>query len=466
MKTILIGILFSLIFFSLGTAQANICGTDYQNFNPTTSGLDFVTVHSSETLNPCILNMGLFFNYAANTLTYSRTINANVVAGEQPEDKILAADFSIGLGLTDNWDIGLSFPMVLSQELESPFYVSSFEKTGITEIKLNTKYRFVGDDEGGFAGVFSINNNLIENNPFAGEDSGPTFNFELAADKLFNKWAVGANVGYRKRNPGNAIAGQPFVPLEDQYIYSVATSYLLSSIDTKMIFELIGSRAVKDTAQDTQRSLNSTEMIAGFKTDLSSNVALHFGGGTEVFDSIGSPDWRVYTGINWAIGPFCEPTKSPVEKVRLAPPPPREEFVDAVDLPLPDVDDFNYPVERFEGKLPEIYRFPAEVLFEFDSDRVKRLYIPDVENVIRELKTGGFKRLVIEGHTDSVGSVAYNQSLSQRRAASVRQMLIDKYFVLPERVTSKGYGESRPIADNGNYQGRRQNRRVEFKIWR
>lgn len=461
MKMTLVGLIFSIMIIS-EAAFANICGTDYQNFNPTTSGLDFVTVHSSETLDPCILNMGLFFNYAANTLTYSRTINANVQAGQQPSDKIFAADFSVGVGLTDNWDLGISFPMVLSQDLESPYYVSAFEKTGVTEIKLNTKYRFVGDDEGGFAGIFSINNNLIEDNPFAGKDAGPTFNFELAVDKLFNKWALGANIGYRKRNPGSAIPNQPFVPLEDQYIYSAAASYLFSSLDTKLIFELIGSRAVKDVNQDTGRSLNSTEMIAGIKTDLTQSVAFHVGGGTEVFNSIGSPDWRVYTGINWAIGPFCDSKENPVEKVRLPPPPPPEEFVEA---PV-DVDENNYPVERFEGKLPEIYRFPAEVLFEFDSDRVKRLYIPDVENVIRELKTGGFKRLIVEGHTDSVGSRLYNQGLSERRAASVRQMLIDKYYVLPERVFSKGYGESRPIADNGNYQGRRKNRRVEFKIWR
>src|SRR5690606_11032690 len=117
--------------------------------------------------------------------------------------------------------------------------------------------------------------------------------------------------------------------------------------------EIIGSRAAKDVNQDTSRSLNATEAIMGIKTDLSSSVAFHIGGGTEILDSIGSPDWRVYTGINWAIGPFCEEKeKSVVEKIELPPPPPPEEFVSAPEPPA-DVDVNNYPVERFEGKLPE-----------------------------------------------------------------------------------------------------------------
>ena len=441
-------------------ANANICGTDYQNFNPTTSGLDFVTVHSSETLKPCLISMGLFFNYAKNSLTYSKTL-PNATAGDSPGDSIIGGDLSIGMGLTKNWDVGVSLPMVLSQELNSEYYVSAFEKKGLTEIKIGTKYRFHGDDSGGFAGVVSINNNLIENNPFAGSGSGPTLNFELVADTTWSNWAVAGNIGYRKRSPGNDIPNQPFVPLEDQYIYSLATSYLFPSIDTKMIFEFYGSRATKAVDQSTDKSLNASEVLLGVKHDWSSRVALNLGGSMEVLDSIGSPDYRIYTGMNIAFGmPSCEQSESVVQKADYPRP------LKAPISDVGDVDDFNYPVERFEGKLPEIYRFPAEVLFAFDSDRIRSLVIPDIENLIRELKSGGFKKLTIEGHTDSVGKRGYNQDLSERRARQVRKYLIEKYYVLPERIFAKGYGEDRPIADNGNFQGREKNRRVEFKIWR
>ena len=66
MKKHLVG--FVIIIFTIGTAQANVVGIDAQNFNPTSNGIDFVTVQSSETLEPGIVNLGLFFNYAINTL--------------------------------------------------------------------------------------------------------------------------------------------------------------------------------------------------------------------------------------------------------------------------------------------------------------------------------------------------------------------------------------------------------------
>src|SRR3954462_6219419 len=111
------------------SAFANICGTDYQNFNPTTNGLDFVTVQSSETLKPCIINMGLFFNYAANSLTYGPSINPTFRQGQQANDRVLGADLSLGVGLSERWDVGVSMPFVLSQQVSDDYYVSSYGST-------------------------------------------------------------------------------------------------------------------------------------------------------------------------------------------------------------------------------------------------------------------------------------------------------------------------------------------------
>ena len=72
-------------------------------------------------------------------------------------------------------------------------------------------------------------------------------------------------------------------------------------------------------------------------------------------------------------------------------------------------------------------------------------------------------RVELGGHTDSVGSDALNQSLSQRRAESVRKYLVDK-GIAADRLSAKGYGESQPIADNKTKEGRQENRRVVFKI--
>jgi outer membrane protein OmpA-like peptidoglycan-associated protein len=71
--------------------------------------------------------------------------------------------------------------------------------------------------------------------------------------------------------------------------------------------------------------------------------------------------------------------------------------------------------------------------------------------------------LAIEGYTDTTGSADFNMKLSQQRADTVRQFLISQ-GLLPDTITSQGFGEANPIADNGSSAGRKQNRRVEIVV--
>ena len=73
------------------------------------------------------------------------------------------------------------------------------------------------------------------------------------------------------------------------------------------------------------------------------------------------------------------------------------------------------------------------------------------------------KLVEVQGHTDSRGSDESNQALSDRRAKSVRRFL-EKKGIAPERLRSRGYGESEPIETNETRSGRAANRRVEFNI--
>lgn len=427
----------------LPIAKANVVGSDTQNFNPTTSGLDFVTVHSSETLEPGILNLGFFLNYAVNTLPYfdDQTTQSRV----NVNDSLTFADVNVGLGLTDNWDLGMSFPSVLSQTVKSDTFRGEFARPGLTEIRFNTKYRFWGDNSKGFALIASTNVNQIENNPFTGQGAGPTYNLEAAIDRTFGLWAVGLNFGHRWRQPGTAIASVPVAPFRNQYIYSLATSYLFESIDTKMIFELFGSYPAEEVRFQSNRNQSSLEFLAGLKHDLTRDIALHSGLGTEVANGSASPDWRVYAGVNWTFGPLWAKNETQPQIVR--------------------TDNLNIP---FDAK-PEKFEFfrAGELLFEFDSDKLR----PESEEALARLaahlmKPPEFKKLVIEGHTDSVGRASYNLDLSQRRARGVKKFIVERHNLDPKRIEAVGYGEEQPIADNGNYQGRRKNRRVEFKVER
>jgi outer membrane protein OmpA-like peptidoglycan-associated protein len=71
--------------------------------------------------------------------------------------------------------------------------------------------------------------------------------------------------------------------------------------------------------------------------------------------------------------------------------------------------------------------------------------------------------VIAEGHTDTVGSAEYNQKLSERRADAVRRYLING-GIMPERIRTEGFGESKPVASNDTDEGRAQNRRVELRV--
>ena len=83
--------------------------------------------------------------------------------------------------------------------------------------------------------------------------------------------------------------------------------------------------------------------------------------------------------------------------------------------------------------------------------------------MIAFLKENSDKRVDLEGHTDSIGTEQYNQGLSERRAASVKDYLT-KRDVDAGRITTRGFGETKPIADNKTAEGRSKNRRVEIKV--
>lgn len=100
--------------------------------------------------------------------------------------------------------------------------------------------------------------------------------------------------------------------------------------------------------------------------------------------------------------------------------------------------------------------------FESGSDRLDSESTATLEQVAKLLREDPNWRLLIEGHTGSEADDAFNLDLSQRRAAAVKKHLVDTYGVDPVRLTTRGFGESRPVAPNDNDDGRAQNRRVEI----
>ncbi|MES0874556.1 OmpA family protein [Sinimarinibacterium thermocellulolyticum] len=103
------------------------------------------------------------------------------------------------------------------------------------------------------------------------------------------------------------------------------------------------------------------------------------------------------------------------------------------------------------------------VKFEFDSDRLTPEAKAILNDVAGTLQAYPDVEVEIEGHTDNIGTDAYNQGLSERRANTVKTYLIGR-GIDAARMTPVGYGESTPIADNNTEEGREENRRVELKV--
>ena len=112
----------------------------------------------------------------------------------------------------------------------------------------------------------------------------------------------------------------------------------------------------------------------------------------------------------------------------------------------------------------EAVRVELDVKFDFDKAQVKQESYGDIKALADFMKQYPQTSTVVEGHTDSVGSDAYNQGLSERRAGAVRDVLVNQYGVESSRVQAVGYGESRPVADNASADGRAINRRVEAEV--
>lgn len=106
---------------------------------------------------------------------------------------------------------------------------------------------------------------------------------------------------------------------------------------------------------------------------------------------------------------------------------------------------------------------PGNVTFAFDSSNLQTQFYPVLDNVAGTLSQYNQTVIEVAGHTDSVGTDAYNQKLSQQRANSVAAYL-GSHGVTQQRMIVVGAGETRPIASNDTDSGRAQNRRVEITI--
>ncbi len=107
--------------------------------------------------------------------------------------------------------------------------------------------------------------------------------------------------------------------------------------------------------------------------------------------------------------------------------------------------------------------YAADAFFDFDKSVLKPEGKAKLDDVASKVKNINLEVIIAVGHTDSIGSDAYNQKLSVRRAEAVKAYLVSK-GIDKSRVYTEGKGEKQPVADNKTAAGRAKNRRVEIEV--
>ena len=172
--------------------------------------------------------------------------------------------------------------------------------------------------------------------------------------------------------------------------------------------------------------------------------------------------WMLLVALALAAGCATEPAQpepkpAPPPAPKPAPPPAPKPRAPEPEKPKPE------PEKPKPKPVAEKVTFAADVLFDFDKAVIKPEGKSKLDDISNKANGVNLEVVIAIGHADSVGSDAYNQRLSVRRAESVKAYLVSK-GIQANRVYTEGKGEKQPVADNKTRDGRAKNRRVEIEV--
>ena len=134
----------------------------------------------------------------------------------------------------------------------------------------------------------------------------------------------------------------------------------------------------------------------------------------------------------------------------------------SLDILMQKVENSLGDLEAVQSGNTITFTLPSSILFHSGQFEINPYAADFLKNIKTLLHAYQDSKLTIEGHTDKMGSTSFNQQLSEDRANAVKQWLTDIEGIEANRLTTVGYGDSQPVADNDTESGRAKNRRVDF----
>lgn len=424
-------------------------------------------------------SLGLFVHGADNQIV--EVDGSDAVIGK-PLDTGVTADLVASLGLFGRLELGLHLPLHLVYEGEP--YGGLEASPGLGDLRFVPKIAIVRTgslDRHFLLGIaLPISFPTGDGDALRGAD-GFTLGGQLLLAGHLGRIGLGASVGYRWRSEhppglpwGDGVGFGPWL--------SVGLTESLSLRAEMYAEKLVG--ADEGTADFPIEVLGGLELRLG-------GVALYGGASFGLTDGVGDPDFRIIGGIRYRRNaPDRQGFKDSdgdrvLDKDDGAPYEAEDEdgFRDDDGVPEPDNDGDG--VLDGDDECPELTGEPArrgcpaktyvliedgkiliigKIQFQTGSTEIDQNSDPLLDQIAQALDANPqVKKIRIEGHTDNIGGTALNQKLSEERAASVKKALV-KRGVDGDRLETRGYGETRPIAPNASPGGRQKNRRVEFVI--
>lgn len=464
----------------------------------TTDRSGILSVESGQVLPHLGLAGAAWLGYANDQLVLHR-LPDGLRVGSLVNDRWSGA-VSAAVGVLDWAQLALEVPVVFHQARSGgtvPGAPTSLDAFGVGSLRLVPKVRLLDAARHGLdlavqAGVTVP----LGADGFVGSEFG--VQPELAASRTFGDLRLAGNLGASFRDEARLLDEKMGNELNGQ----LGAAYGLQTL-TRLPLELGAVLAAAASAsRPFDRSDETSVEVRGYGAyDVIPAVRVLAGAGYGLETGWGTPDWRVFAGVQVAIPRKAAPpppAEEPAPAPKPAPPPDSDgdgildrddrcpkEAGPRANRGCPDKDrDGDGVVDRLDecpdlagpkdnrgcppkgaAKLEGDRITLAETVY-FDTDRAtiqarSNSLLDNVASIMKAHPELG--RVRVEGHTDSRGNRAYNVGLSQRRAAAVVKALVER-GVAASRLESAGFGPDRPVADNGTEEGRARNRRVELRV--
>lgn len=408
---------------------------DVSLFDPATDAGRYLNVHDSETMLQGRWNVGFYLDYT------HKPIELRNVTTNQRFDIVrdsLSGHVTAAMGATDWFAAGVDIPVT--------FWLAFFDpnaqrttlgnapkqnKAGIGDVRLETKFRLLDIERYNF-GIAVVPYMIFptgrKNTFISGERWAPGAKVVFEGNIKDRAW-ISANVGYQFVNRENQyFAGNANAIMNDLLTFSLAGRVQINDewgVFAEGVAETLAKNIFGAATQTPVEMLGGVQFTP--QRGAARGLGLTLAGGGGITSGVGAPQAHVVLGVTY---------------------------------PTPKIVTVNSPEVRIEEKIV----ITQKIHFAFNSAAIRPISYPILDDVISILMSNPhLARVQVEGHTDFIGGDAYNQRLSQQRANSVVQYLLNK-GIGRERLIPMGFGESRPIADNNTDEGRAKNRRTEFTI--